>query len=97
MWGSNILFVSEKFFQSLTAEQQEMVLKCLEDSCTYQRKLYVESQDACKQHLMEMGIEITYPEMQAFRDATESCYDNFYKDYPDLKPVVEEIIAMRDN
>jgi tripartite ATP-independent transporter DctP family solute receptor len=97
MWGSNILFVSEKFFQSLTAEQQEMVLKCLEDSCTTQRKLYVESQDACKQHLMEKGIEITYPDMQAFRDATESCYDNFYKDYPDLKPVVEEIIAMRDN
>lgn len=97
MWGSNILFVSEKFFQSLTAEQQEMVLKCLEDSCTTQRKLYVESQDACKQHLMEKGIEITYPDMQVFRDATESCYDSFYKDYPDLKPVVEEIIAMRDN
>lgn len=97
MWGSNILFISESFYQTLSADQQEMVIKCMQDSCTYQRELYEESQDANKQHLIDMGVEITYPDMQEFRDATAGCYDDFYKDYPDLKPVVEEIIAMRDN
>ena len=54
-------------------------------------------QDSNKQHLLDNGVEITYPDMEEWRQATEVVYENFYKDYPDLKPIAEEIMAMRDN
>ena len=97
MWGSLVLFVSDKFYQTLTPEQQQLVDECLVASGEYQRTLYREMQDSNKQHLIDNGVEVTYPDLQEWRDATAVVYDNFYKDYPDLKPIVEEIMAMRDN
>lgn len=97
MWGSMVLFVSDKFYQTLTPEQQTLVEECLRDSGTYQRTLYREMQDSNKQHLLDNGVEITYPDMEEWRKATEVVYEDFYKDYPDLKPIAEEIMAMRDN
>lgn len=97
MWGSMVLFVSDKFYQTLTPEQQTLVDECLLDSGAYQRSLYREMQDSNKQHLIDNGVEITYPDMEEWREATEVVYENFYQDYPDLKPIAEEIMAMRDN
>lgn len=97
MWGSLIMFISEKFYQSLTEDQQQMVYDCLLEAGNYQRTLYREMQNDNKQHLIDNGVEITYPDMQEWRDATEVVYEDFYKDYPDMKPVVEKIIALRDN
>lgn len=97
MWGSNILFVSDQFYQTLSADQQALLDECLVESGNYQRSLYREMQDENKQHLIDNGVEITYPDMQEWREATQIVYEDFYQDYPELKPVVEEIMEMRDN
>lgn len=97
MWGSMVLFVSDKFYQTLTPEQQTLVDECLLESGTYQRNLYREMQDSNKQHLIDSGVEITYPDMEEWREATEVVYEDFYKDYPELKSIAEEIMSMRDN
>jgi len=97
MWGSNILFISDKFYQTLTTEQQKMVEECLSASGDYQRKIYREMNDNCKQDLIDHGVEVTYPDMAEWRTATEVVYSDFYKEHPDLKSIAEEIISMRDN
>lgn len=97
MWSANILFVSDTFYQGLTAEQQAMVEECLLASGEYQRQLYRDMQDGNKQHLIDNGVEVTYPDMEEWRTATEVVYEDFYKEYPDLKPVVDRIMSMRDN
>lgn len=97
MWGSNILFVSDQFYQTLSADQQALLDECLVESGNYQRSLYREMQDENKQHLIDNGVEITYPDMQEWREATQIVYEDFYQDYPELKPIVEEIMEMRDN
>jgi tripartite ATP-independent transporter DctP family solute receptor len=92
MWSINELFVSEVFWQKLTPELQEIVQTACEEAGVYQRNLYREMQDGCKQDAIDNGVEITYPDMAEWKEATASVYEDFYKEYPEWgEELVEKI------
>lgn len=94
MWSINELFVSEAFWNKLTPELQEIVRTACVDSGVYQRNLYREMQDQCKQDAMDNGVEVTYPDMAEWKEAVASVYENFYTEYPEWgKTLVEKIQA----
>lgn len=98
MWSINVLFTSQKFMDKLTPEQQEIVTQLCKESATYQRTLYREMQDDCKQESIDNGVTITYPDMAEWKDATTSVYEDFYKENPDWgKNLVDKIAAFADN
>ena len=94
MWSINELFVSEVFWNKLSPELQEIVQSACEDSGAYQRNLYREMQDSCKQEAIDNGVEITCPDMAEWKEATISVYEDFYKEYPEWgEMLVEKIQA----
>ena len=92
MWSINELFVSEVFWQKLTPELQEIVETACKESGVYQRTLYREMQDACKQAAVDNGVEITYPDMEEWKTATESVYEDFYAEYEWGEELVQKIL-----
>ena len=92
MWSINELFVSEVFWQKLTPELQEIVETACKESGVYQRTLYREMQDACKQEAVDNGVEITYPDMEEWKTATESVYEDFYAEYEWGEELVQKIL-----
>lgn len=92
MWSINELFVSEVFWQKLTPELQEIVQTACEESGVYQRNLYREMQDSSKQEALDNGVEITYPDMTEWKEATESVYTDFYAEYDWGEEVVQKIL-----
>lgn len=92
MWSINELFVSEVFWQKLTPELQEIVQTACEESGVYQRNLYREMQDSSKQEALDNGVEITYPDMTEWKEATESVYTDFYAEYDWGEELVQKIL-----
>lgn len=92
MWSINELFVSEVFWQKLTPELQEIVQSACEESGVYQRNLYREMQDSSKQEAIDNGVEITYPDMTEWKEATESVYADFYAEYDWGEELVQKIL-----
>lgn len=92
MWSINELFVSDVFWQKLTPELQEIVQTACEESGVYQRNLYREMQDSSKQGALDNGVEITYPDMTEWKEATESVYTDFYAEYDWGEELVQKIL-----
>ena len=92
MWSINELFVSDVFWQKLTPELQEIVQTACEESGVYQRNLYREMQDSSKQEALDNGVEITYPDMTEWKEATESVYTDFYAEYDWGEELVQKIL-----
>ena len=92
MWSINELFVSDVFWQKLTPELQEIVQTACEESGVDQRNLYREMQDSSKQEALDNGVEITYPDMTEWKEATESVYTDFYAEYDWGEELVQKIL-----
>ena len=80
------------FWQKLTPELQEIVQTACEESGVYQRNLYREMQDSSKQEALDNGVEITYPDMTEWKEATESVSTDFYAEYDWGEEVVQKIL-----
>ncbi len=91
MWGSFIVLGSEKWFQELSPELQQVVEEAAIEASKYQRELFREAQEKDKQALIDNGMTITTPDLAEFKEATNSVYEDFYQENPDLKDLVEEI------
>ena len=49
-------------------------------------------QDSSKQEALDNGVEITYPDMTEWKEATESVYTDFYAEYDWGEEVVQKIL-----
>ncbi|TZE82773.1 TRAP transporter substrate-binding protein [Calorimonas adulescens] len=95
IFGPNIYVINEKFWQSLTPEQQQIISDAAKASADYEINLFLEQEKDILKTLNEKGIEITYPDLEPFREASQPVYEKWYKQYPDIKPIVEEIKSVK--
>ncbi|MCU6751585.1 Uncharacterised protein [uncultured Oscillibacter sp.] len=49
-------------------------------------------QDSSKQEALDNGVEITYPDMTEWKEATESVYTDFYAEYDWGEELVQKIL-----
>ena len=90
------LCVSKQSWDALSPDQQKVVRQAAEDAAKEQRKLWAEASDKSKKQAEEAGAKINeIKDLTPFQDAMKPVYEKFYKDYPDLKSVVEEIRAVK--
>jgi tripartite ATP-independent transporter DctP family solute receptor len=73
----DVLIISKYQWQSLTAEQQQMLQEAVDESVDFQRKLWNETEEDVLRQLREAGIEIHYPDKEPFRKKVESMYEEF--------------------
>lgn len=86
------IMISEQVYQSLTPEQQEIIMTAAANSVDYQRELCATQNEEAYAKLQEQGVEFIDLDRDALRAAVQSVYDN---NQDLLKPeIIEKINAM---
>jgi tripartite ATP-independent transporter DctP family solute receptor len=96
MWGCFAILASEKWWQTLSPDVQEAITKAAKEASVYQRKVFREESEKSKQQCLEKGMELTKPDLTEFIKAVQPVYDNLYKDYPEFKVIVDEILSLKE-
>jgi tripartite ATP-independent transporter DctP family solute receptor len=87
-----IILLSKKTWDKLSAEDQKLVKKAAAESVDYQREQWTKMANESFAQLKEAGVEIiTDIDKQPFIDAMDSVYSM----YPDLQPWVKRIQAVK--
>jgi tripartite ATP-independent transporter DctP family solute receptor len=95
MWGAFVVLASTKWWDTLDADLQEAISVAAAESSTYQRKLFREETAQSKQMCLDGGMVVSSPDMAQLSAAVQSVYEDFYKQYPQYKSIVERIQALR--
>ena len=86
------LCMSKKTWDSLTAEQQEIVLAAGRASADYQRELWAEREQASMDVIKAAGTEVnTVADKAPFQAAMTEVYNKFLADNPELTDLVNMI------
>ena len=76
--------IAESTWNKLSAEQQEIVAAAAQASAEYDREMNKAQSDELVATLEESGMQINYPDLQPFADATASVLTDNADDYGDL-------------
>jgi len=73
----DILLMSTKVWNSLTEEEREWLMEAVEDSVTFQRKLWKDAVEEALREVKEAGVEIIIPDKGPFREAVRSMHESY--------------------
>jgi len=92
-YSAGAVIASEKFWDSLSAEDQALVKEAAEEAGAGQRKWFWTNEIALAKELSESGkYTVTYPnDRDAWVAACEPVYQEYFKKYPKWKEYVEII------
>jgi tripartite ATP-independent transporter DctP family solute receptor len=89
------LTMSKKKFDSLKPEWQELFVKTALEAAAFERKVIRDAEKKQVEELKSWGMDIRTVDKQLFVDAMQPAYDEFYKQNPSWKAIVEEIRATK--
>lgn len=82
LYGFTTMLIGEPTFKTLTGDQQELVLKAGKQAMQEQRKYSRDlSENVLIGKLKEAGMEVNYPNLDAFREAAKDVHKEFIKDF----------------
>jgi len=86
---------SGKWWNTIDKEAQEAIRTAALESSKYQRELFRSQTAESKKMCVDGGMEVSIPKIDEFRAAVSTVYNDFYKQYPQYKEIVEQIQALR--
>jgi TRAP-type C4-dicarboxylate transport system substrate-binding protein len=91
MWTQTFLVFTEKAWNKLDENQQDIVKVAASGACEladewvyFQEKVYIEK-------MKKDGVTVTYPDTKPFIEASNAIYTNWFKKYPKWKKWYDEI------
>lgn len=75
IYNTSTLVINTDLWNSLTAEQQEIISTCAADASKYCRELMDENEQSLLEKCKEAGMEINEVDKEAFREALQPVYD----------------------
>ncbi len=88
----DVLLISTKIWATLTDEEQRWVQEAATESVAYQRILWAESERYSLEQAEAAGVEIIYPDKEAFIERVQPLYEEYKKD-EQLSSLIERIQA----
>lgn len=85
------LCVSEKSWNKLNDQQKEWLQKAAVVASTFERGEMEKEINAIPGKLTELKVNVTHPDKAELKKASEKTYNDFFKDYPQIKPLVDKI------
>lgn len=93
-YSSGIIVASTKWFEGLSAEDQELVQTAAIEAGEEQRAWFLENDEAKIAEYKEKGYTVTRPtDLDAWKEAVQPVYDKMYKDHPNWKELVDMVKA----
>ena len=83
IYNSAYVLVSESFYQGLKPEERTALEEALKEATDWQFDYIAERDKELLEALKKEGMEVTEPDMDAFRAATAPAYDAFYAKFGD--------------
>lgn len=91
------LCINKELYDSLPAEQQELLKDVGAESADLQREEWAKREEASKQKVLEAGVEIhEIEDKAAFQALMQPVYDQFLEDNPDLADLIEKVRAAQE-
>lgn len=78
-------------FNKLSDNQKEALMKAAAESATYEREQREKINDETLQWISDQGVEITYPDIDGFRDKVAPIYEEYGAKYSDLLSEIQAI------
>lgn len=93
VYSPSPLTMSLAKFNSLPDEYKKIFIDCAIEAGKYERSIIRDSEAQDIESIKEAGLIVTYPDNTPFLEATKSVYEKYFKEYPEWKPIVEEILS----
>lgn len=81
------MIMSNKAWESMTEEDQQIFMECLKEAEVYQKELVREQRTKAEQELIDKGCEVSHPDLTDFSELVQPVYDK----YPQFSALVEQI------
>ncbi len=78
-------------FNKLSDNQKEALMKAAAESATYEREQRRMINDETLQWISDQGVEITYPDIESFRDKVAPIYEEYGAKYSNLLSEIQEV------
>ncbi|CAK7036752.1 MAG: 2,3-diketo-L-gulonate-binding periplasmic protein YiaO [Desulfovibrio sp.] len=85
------LCVSERSWKKLTDQQKEWLQQAAVVASAFERAEMEKEIDAIPAKLVELKVNVTNPDKAELKKASEKVYTDFFKEYPQVKPLVDKI------
>jgi tripartite ATP-independent transporter DctP family solute receptor len=86
------LCINKALFDSLSAEQQQLLKEVGQDAAEFQRAEWAEREKASKAKVLESGVEIIEIEnKEPFQELMQPVYEQFIADNPELEDLVRKV------
>lgn len=73
----DMLLISKYQWNSLNAEEQQILQEAVDESVEFQRQLWNETEEEVLSKLKEAGVEIYHPDKEKFRKKVEPLYEEY--------------------
>lgn len=88
----DVLIVGTKTWKRLTDQEKQWLTEAAVESVTYQRKLWVESENHALSEVQKAGVEIIRPDKSLFEEKAKGIFEDYKKD-PEIYRIIERIKA----
>lgn len=95
MYGTFIIVANNDWWTGLSQDTRDMIKTVIKETIEYERKLSRDMAEENKKVCIDHGVKISEPNLSEFAKAVEPVYENFYKQYPDYKQLVEKILKAK--
>ena len=89
----DVLLISTIVWDTLTEQEQAWLSEAAWESAQHQKVLWEEASNAALDSLQANGIEIIYPDKEAFVESVQPIYES-YKDDPVVNDIIQRIRAV---
>ncbi|EAX46935.1 TRAP dicarboxylate transporter, DctP subunit [Thermosinus carboxydivorans Nor1] len=90
--GPNVIMISEKFWQTLTPEQQKIFKEVAVETAKYEVELMKKFEPEAVATLKQKGIQVDeLADRAEWEKAVQPVYEKWYKQYPEFKDIVTRI------
>jgi len=86
----DVLLAGTHLWKKLSTEEQGWLTKAIENSISYQRKLWMESEEEALNAVKQAGVQIIRPDKTLFSEKSADIYAQ-YKDQEDLYKIIQDI------
>ncbi len=91
----DLFAISAKTWDSLTEEQQQIIREEAQAAVEFERSIWAENTEEAVAALIEEGVEFNdVADLDAFRQATSSLWDEYEAEYQN--GLIEEVLALAD-
>lgn len=87
----DVLIIGTKFWDNLSEQERVWVQEAADESSQAEKKFWNDSVEESMKVAREFGVEIIIPEKSLFAEKTKSVLEDFLKEKPEMKELVNKI------